>query len=52
VHDDGADLLVVVDPDAEPAPAAPEVAVAHFSTGAGFRFGARPLPGALDRTTV
>ena len=52
VHEDGGALLVVVDPDAEPASAAPEVAVAHFSTGAGFRFSARPLPGTLDRTSV
>ncbi|HUR13348.1 MAG TPA: hypothetical protein VM097_02515, partial [Mycobacteriales bacterium] len=52
VHEDGADLLVVVDPQTEAARPAPELAVAHFSTGAGFRFGARPLPGAADRTTV
>ncbi|MDP9183375.1 MAG: hypothetical protein M3P04_11440 [Actinomycetota bacterium] len=52
VHEDGTDLLVVVDTASEPAPPAPEVAVAHFSTGAGFRFGTRPLPGTAVRTTV
>ena len=52
VHEDGGDLLVVVDPAADPAPAVPELAVAHVSTGAGFRFGARPLPGQTVRTSV
>jgi hypothetical protein len=52
VHEDGADLLVVVDPSAEPAAMPPELAVARISTGAGFRFGARPLPGTASRTSV
>jgi hypothetical protein len=52
VHADGDALLVVVDPAAEPAPPPREVAIARISSGATFRFGRRPLPGGLTRTSV
>ena len=55
VVEDGDAIIVVVDPGAEPVRPAPEVAIARISTGATFRFAARPervLPWGTDRTSV
>ena len=55
VVEDGDSVVVVVDPEAAPVPPAREVAIARISTGATFRFAARPdrvLPWPTDRTSV
>ena len=52
VRPDGDALLLVVDPAAEKVAPPRELAIARISSGATFRFGRRPLPGALGRTSV